>query len=254
MIKLPFFNRKRRIELQPSTLNLENIPGHVAIIMDGNGRWAKKRGLPRIAGHKEGMTTVRRIVKAANRIDVKVLTLYAFSKENWKRPQAEVDFLMKLPKEFLTTYLPELIEENVKVQTIGDFEGLPSFTKEAIKEAMEQTKHNDGLILNFALNYGGRYELVHAVQSMMQDISDKKLQMEDIDESCISSYLYTEKLADPDLIIRTSGEHRLSNFLLWQSAYSELWFTEVLWPDFDELLFEQAVSDFQNRKRRYGGI
>ncbi|PAD37034.1 isoprenyl transferase [Terribacillus saccharophilus] len=254
MIKLPFFNRKRRIELQPSTLNLENIPGHVAIIMDGNGRWAKKRGLPRIAGHKEGMTTVRRIVKAANRIDVKVLTLYAFSKENWKRPQAEVDFLMKLPKEFLTTYLPELIEENVKVQTIGDFEGLPSFTKEAIKEAMEQTKHNDGLILNFALNYGGRYELVHAVQSMMQDISDKKLQMEDIDESCISSYLYTEKLSDPDLIIRTSGEHRLSNFLLWQSAYSELWFTEVLWPDFDELLFEQAVSDFQNRKRRYGGI
>lgn len=254
MIKLPFFNRKKRIDLQPSTLKLENIPGHVAIIMDGNGRWAKKRGLPRIAGHKEGMTTVRRIVKAANRIDVKVLTLYAFSKENWKRPQAEVDFLMKLPKEFLTTYLPELIEENVKVQTIGDFDGLPSFTKEAIREAMEQTKHNDGLILNFALNYGGRYELVHAVQSMMQDISDKKLQMEDIDETCISRYLYTEKLADPDLIIRTSGEHRLSNFLLWQSAYSELWFTEVLWPDFDELLFEQAVSDFQNRKRRYGGI
>lgn len=254
MIKLPFFNRKRRIELQPSTLKLENIPEHVAIIMDGNGRWAKKRGLPRIAGHKEGMTTVRRIVKAANRIDVKVLTLYAFSKENWKRPQAEVDFLMKLPKEFLTTYLPELIEENVKVQTIGDLDGLPSFTKEAVKEAMEQTKHNDGLILNFALNYGGRYELVHAVQNMMQDISDKKLQMEDIDESCISRYLYTGKLADPDLIIRTSGEHRLSNFLLWQSAYSELWFTEVLWPDFDELLFEQAVSDFQNRKRRYGGI
>ncbi|MFP7494053.1 isoprenyl transferase [Terribacillus saccharophilus] len=254
MIKLPFFNRKRRIELQPSTLKLANIPEHVAIIMDGNGRWAKKRGLPRIAGHKEGMTTVRRIVKAANRINVKVLTLYAFSKENWKRPQTEVDFLMKLPKEFLTTYLPELIEENVKVQTIGDLDGLPSFTREAISEAMEKTKYNDGLILNFALNYGGRYELVHAVQNMIQDVNDKKLQTADIDEEIISRYLYTEKLADPDLIIRTSGEHRLSNFLLWQSAYSELWFTEVLWPDFDELLFEQAISDFQNRKRRYGGI
>ncbi|SNZ09718.1 Undecaprenyl pyrophosphate synthetase [Terribacillus aidingensis] len=254
MIKLPFFNRKRRIELQPTTLQLENIPNHIAIIMDGNGRWAKKRGLPRIAGHKEGMTTVRRIVKAANRINVKVLTLYAFSKENWKRPQAEVEFLMKLPKEFLTTYLPELIEENVKVQTIGDLEGLPSFTREAVREAMEQTKHNDGLILNFALNYGGRYELVNAVQSMMQDVQEKKLQLDEVDESCISRYLYTEEMADPDLIIRTSGEHRLSNFLLWQSAYAELWFTEVLWPDFDELLFEQAVSDFQNRKRRYGGI
>ncbi|QDP40207.1 isoprenyl transferase [Radiobacillus deserti] len=256
-IKLPFVKKtKRATEQREDSLepNLHTIPQHVAIIMDGNGRWAKERGLPRIAGHKEGMSTVRKIVAASSKHGIKILTLYAFSTENWSRPKTEVEFIMKLPMEFLNTYLPELVEENVQVRTIGDFEGLPTHTKKAVQEAKDRTKDNNGLILNIALNYGSRHEILRAIHSIVQGVQDSELALEDINEDLYSSYLYTDGLPDPDLLIRTSGEQRLSNFLLWQSAYTEFWFTEKYWPDFDEELLKQALQDFQNRKRRYGGI
>ncbi|GEN54115.1 isoprenyl transferase [Halobacillus faecis] len=253
-IKFPFKKDKKQHRTEPLGLEENHIPKHVAIIMDGNGRWAKNRGMPRIAGHKEGMGVVKRIVRYASDIGVKVLTLYAFSTENWKRPKNEVDFLMKLPVDFLSTYLPELIERNVQVRTIGDFDVLPAHTQKAVKEAMEKTKDNDGLILNFALNYGSRFEMVHAVKQIASKVQQGELDISDIDESMFSQELYTSELIEPDLLIRTSGEQRLSNFLLWQLAYAEFWFTEVYWPDFDESHFEKALYDFQNRKRRFGGV
>lgn len=251
-MKLPFFKKKR--VKTTKQYELENIPDHVAIIMDGNGRWAKKRGLPRVAGHKEGMDVVKEIVIAASNLNVKVLTLYAFSTENWKRPKAEVEFLMKLPKEFLHIYLPEMIENNVRIETIGEFDALPAHTKEAIQYAKDKTKNNNGLLLNFALNYGSRFEIMRAVKQMMIDVNGSKLSIDSLDEKTLSKYLYTTGLTDPDLLIRTSGEQRLSNFLLWQLAYSEFWFTDVLWPDFNEEIFQKALYDYQQRKRRYGGI
>ncbi|WP_138414777.1 isoprenyl transferase [Aquibacillus sediminis] len=251
-IRLPFFNKKNDKEL--NLLPNGKIPEHVAIIMDGNGRWAKKRGLPRVAGHKQGMDTVKTIVKVANKHKIKVLTLYAFSTENWKRPKSEVDFIMKLPKEFLNTYLPDLMKENVQIRTIGDDGQLPQHTIEAVKYAKERTKGNTGLILNFALNYGSRYEMVEAMKQLVMDVEDQKLQIDDINESLFEDYLYTKNISDPDLLIRTSGEQRLSNFLLWQAAYSEFWFTDVLWPDFSAEKFEEALFDYQNRKRRFGSI
>lgn len=232
----------------------ENVPEHIAIIMDGNGRWAKKRALPRIAGHNEGMKTVRKITRSANRIGVKVLTLYAFSTENWKRPKVEVDFLMKLPEEFLSTFLPELIEENVRVELIGDIEKLPVHTKRAVRNAMDRTAGNDGLILNFALNYGSRAEIVNAVQRIMNDVQLGVLEKHDVTDETISQYLMTSHLPEPDLLIRTSGEHRLSNFMLWQLAYTEFFFTDVLWPDFSEEDLLEAVAVFQKRSRRFGGL
>ncbi|MFD2925554.1 isoprenyl transferase [Halobacillus naozhouensis] len=253
-IKIPFTKNKKQNTRQPQSLDAGHIPKHVAIIMDGNGRWAKKRGLPRVAGHKEGMSVVKKIVRRASDLDVSVLTLYAFSTENWKRPKNEVDFLMKLPIDFLNTYLPELIERDVQVQTIGDTEFLPDHTRKAVEEAIERTSDNSGLILNFALNYGSRFEMVQAVKQISTRVESGELSTSDINEQLFSSHLYTSDLFEPDLLIRTSGEQRLSNFLLWQLAYAEFWFTEVLWPDFDEQLFEQALHDYQNRKRRYGGI
>ncbi|MCY8694581.1 isoprenyl transferase [Bacillus inaquosorum] len=230
------------------------IPEHIAIIMDGNGRWAKKRSLPRIAGHHEGMKVVKRTTKLANELGVKVLTLYAFSTENWKRPKMEVDFLMKLPEEFLNTYLPELVEENVQVRIIGDETALPVHTLRAIEKAVEDTAQNDGMILNFALNYGGRTEIVTAAKALAEKVKEGSLDIEDIDESLFSNYLMTESLQDPELLIRTSGEIRLSNFMLWQVAYSEFVFTDVLWPDFKEDHFLQALAEYQQRGRRFGGI
>ncbi|CAH0213104.1 Ditrans,polycis-undecaprenyl-diphosphate synthase ((2E,6E)-farnesyl-diphosphate specific) [Peribacillus sp. Bi96] len=230
-----------------------DVPQHIAIIMDGNGRWAKKRAMPRVAGHHEGMKTVRKITKVANNLGVKTLTVYAFSTENWKRPKSEVDFLMKLPQEFLGTFLPELISENVRVETIGDLSLIPSHTQNAVKRAMEDTKDNDGMILNFALNYGSRGEIVSAVNNIIQDAKNGIIK-ENVSEEMISSYLMTKHLSDPDLLIRTSGEIRLSNFMLWQSAYTELWFTEVLWPDFSEEHLLQAVEEYQKRSRRFGGV
>lgn len=255
-IKIPFTKTKtnREIQSQPLGLDHNQIPKHVAIIMDGNGRWAKNRKMPRIAGHKEGMGVVKKIVRYASDIGVRVLTLYAFSTENWKRPKNEVEFLMKLPVDFLNTYLPELIEKNVRVQTIGDFDVLPPHTKKAVEEAITKTANNDGLILNFALNYGSRYEMVNAVKQIVSKVEKGEIETEEIDEKLFSSQLYTADLCEPDLLIRTSGEQRLSNFLLWQLAYAEFWFTEVYWPDFTENHFEKALYDYQNRKRRYGGV
>ena len=231
-----------------------NIPKHIAVIMDGNGRWAKMRSLPRIAGHRAGMKTVKEIVKAADEIGIQVLTMYAFSTENWKRPTDEVDFLMRLPQEFLSTELDELIERNVKLSLVGAKEGLPSHTLKAMEQAEDKTKNNTGLRLNFALNYGGRTEIVKAVSELAQLVLEGKLSADEITEEAISSHLYTHDNPDPDLLIRTSGEIRLSNFMLWQLAYTELWFTDVLWPDFKKEHFYQAIAEFQGRARRYGAV
>jgi undecaprenyl diphosphate synthase len=230
------------------------IPKHVAIIMDGNGRWAKKRALPRAVGHYEGMQVVRKITRFANELGIQILSLYAFSTENWKRPKSEVDYLMKLPEQFLTTFLPELVEENVKVRVIGHTEQLPEHTRRAVEKAIYETKENTGLILNFALNYGSRAEITCAMQQIAKEVQKGKLAPEAITEELISSYLMTKDLVDPDLLIRTSGEIRLSNFMLWQLAYTEFWFTDVLWPDFTEQHLLQAIAAFQKRDRRFGGV
>lgn len=230
------------------------VPEHVAIIMDGNGRWAKKRALPRIAGHHEGMKVVRKTTKLANELGVKTLTLYAFSTENWKRPKNEVEYIMSLPDEFLGTFLPDLIAENVQVKMMGYKDQLPVHTLRAIEKAIEDTKNNDGLVLNFALNYGSRAEILDAVKQVLNDSKSGKLKETELDEKFFSSYLMTADFSDPDLLIRTSGEIRLSNFMLWQLAYSEFWFTDVLWPDFNEEHLLEAVDTFQKRQRRFGGI
>lgn len=241
---------RERIE----TLKKQEIPSHVAIIMDGNGRWARKRNLPRIAGHKEGMTVVRKISRLAGELGIKTLTLYAFSTENWKRPKPEVEFLMKLPQDYLNDYLPELIEENVQVRMMGSKENLPQHTLRALEQAMNDTKDNDGLILNFALNYGSRSEIIEAVKNILKDYQNGIMGEEILNEETFSQYLMTNTLPDPDLLIRTSGEIRLSNFMLWQLAYTEFWFTEILWPDFNESCLIEAIEEYQKRQRRFGGV
>ena len=242
------------MEVKESLKDDECLPYHIAIIMDGNGRWAKKRAMPRIAGHHEGMQTVRKITRIADDIGIKVLTLYAFSTENWKRPKSEVDYLMSLPQMFLNSFMPELMERNIRVEMIGDKEGLPSNTKSALNEAMEKTKNNTGLILNFAMNYGSRAEIVKAMKDIMIEVNNGNLTMDSVDEKTIDQYLLTSALPEPDLLIRTSGEVRLSNFMLWQLAYTEFWFTDVLWPDFDRETFMAAIQAYQQRNRRYGGL
>jgi undecaprenyl diphosphate synthase len=232
----------------------DNIPRHVAIIMDGNGRWAKARGLPRIAGHHNGMKTVKRITKAADRVGVKVLTLYAFSTENWKRPKEEVEFLMKLPQEFLSLELDELVENNVQVRMMGHLELLPDHTLAAVEEAVRRTKHNTGLILNFALNYGSRNEMVKAAKELARQAVAGEIEPDSIEEADFERLLLSSGLPDPDLLIRTSGELRLSNFMLWQLAYSEFWFTDVYWPEFSEQHLFEAIREYQRRARRYGGL
>ncbi|MFK9092429.1 isoprenyl transferase [Bacillus salipaludis] len=230
------------------------VPEHIAIIMDGNGRWAKKRALPRIAGHHEGMKVVRKTTMLANDIGIKALTLYAFSTENWKRPKNEVEYIMKLPEEFLGTFLPELVKNNVQVKMMGYKDQLPVHTLRAIEKAMEETKNNTGLVLNFALNYGSRAEILDAVKQVLNDCKNGILEETELNEQVFSSYLMSSTFSDPDLLIRTSGEIRLSNFMLWQLAYSEFWFTDVLWPDFNEEHLLEAVEVFQKRQRRYGGL
>ena len=232
----------------------DNIPRHIAVIMDGNGRWAKSRGLPRIAGHHNGMKAVKRIAKAADRVGVKVLTLYAFSTENWKRPQDEVEFLMKLPQEFLAIELSELIQNNVQVRMMGHLEGLPSHTLLAVEEAVRRTKDNTGLILNFALNYGSRAEIVDVVRGLARDVAAGRLDPDTISEQALSDRMLSHDLPDPDLLIRTSGELRLSNFMLWQLAYSEFWFPDVFWPEFTDKHLFKAIREYQRRARRYGGL
>lgn len=234
------------------------VPKHIALIMDGNGRWAKKRMQPRIMGHKAGMDALQKVTKEAAALGVKVLTVYAFSTENWTRPEKEVAFIMNLPVEFYDKYVPELHANQVKIQMIGDHSRLPGKTLNALRKAEEKTRHNTGLILNFALNYGGRDELTRAIKEMAQDVLDAKFNPGDIDESLVSDYLYTGSLPpevrDPDLVIRTSGEQRLSNFLPWQTAYSELYFTDLAWPDFDGEALRAAIKEYNRRHRRFGGV
>lgn len=226
------------------------IPEHVAIILDGNGRWAKKRNKPRTFGHKNGADNVVDIALHAKDRGVKYLTLYAFSTENWKRPEKEVSYLMKLLFKFIDTKMNLLMENNVKLNILGDISALPDFAREACIEAMEKTKDHDGLYLNMALNYGGRSDVVKAVR----DIVEEKISPDQIDEMTISDHLYTKGMPDPDLMIRTGGDLRISNFLIYQIAYTELYFTEVLWPDFTKEEFDLALEDFSKRDRRYGGL
>lgn len=233
------------------------VPKHVAIIMDGNGRWAKELGLKRTEGHREGMEAIRRVAHHAANRGVKVLTLYAFSTENWKRPPQEVHYLMKLPVEFFDRFVPELIENNIRVHMMGIEEKVPSSTLKSIHKAMDETKHCTGMVLNFAFNYGGRLEITEAIKTIAQDVLEGQVAVRDIDEKLIDQQLFSNDLApysDIDLMIRTSGEQRLSNFMLWQNAYSEFYFAEKNWPDFNGELFDQALSSYQQRHRRYGGL
>lgn len=235
-------------------LDMSNIPNHIAIIMDGNGRWAKKRLLPRTAGHKAGVEAIREVVKYSNKIGLKYLTLYAFSTENWKRPKVEVDALMNLLVNYLRKELEELDKNNVKITAIGDISKLPQACIDELRKSFEVTKSNTGVNLNLALNYGGRDDLINSFKSLVKLIKDGKLDPEEIDESSVKSNLSTSDVPDPDLVIRTSGEQRLSNFLLWEVAYSEFYFTDVLWPDFGEENLKQAIYSYQNRDRRFGGL
>lgn len=230
------------------------IPKHVAIIMDGNGRWAKKRGLPRAMGHRAGVETIREIVKASSSLGIKYLTLYAFSTENWKRPKDEVNTLMTLLLEFLRKEIDELHKNNVVVRAIGDISQLPRQCIDELTRAYILTKDNKGLCLNLALNYGGRDEIMKAVISIASDVKKGNIEIKDISEKLISDNLYTKGIPDPDLIIRPSGEYRISNYLLWQIAYAEFWFSDIYWPDFKPVHLYNAIYDYQNRTRRFGGV
>lgn len=252
MIRKIFGLGKKEHE-QPE-IHRDKVPAHIAIIMDGNGRWANRRGLPRVAGHHAGMKKVKEIAIAANDLGVQVLTMYAFSTENWKRPKEEVEFLMGLPQEFFPKEIEELIQNNVRIRMIGNKDHLPAYTIEPVINAIERTKDNTGMILNFALNYGSRDEMLQAVRSYVKDVQAGGRSPEELDESVFSSYLHTYDLPDPDLMIRTSGELRISNFMLWQLAYTELSFTDVFWPDFSKQHFHAAIADYQQRKRRYGAL
>ncbi len=238
----------------PSNIDMESLPEHIAIIMDGNGRWARKRMLPRNMGHRAGVEALRNVIKTASNIGIKYLTLYAFSTENWKRPDSEVSMLMKLLVEYLRKEIEELHYNNVKIQTIGDITQLPSEAVMEIDKAVAKTKFNNGIRVNIALNYGGRAEIVNVVKKIGKKIKIGEIKAGEIDETLVESLLYTANMPDPDLLIRTSGEIRLSNFLLWQCAYSEFWFTDVYWPDFKGEHLLDAILDYQNRKRRFGGI
>lgn len=245
---------KEDINKLKSEIDMDKLPKHIAIIMDGNGRWAKKRSLPRSFGHKEGVERVIDIVEASHQLGIKYLTLYAFSTENWNRPKDEVFGLMKLLVFYIEKELEKLNKNNVKIQILGDITPLPDLPRKEVEKAIEKTKDNTGLILNIALNYGGRDEIVRGVRELLKDIKMGKISVEGLDTDNFSNYLYTKGQPDPDLLIRTSGEQRLSNFLLYQIAYAELWFTDVLWPDFSEKYLYEAIVDFQNRNRRFGGI
>jgi len=238
--------------LQGELKNSGSIPEHIAIIMDGNGRWAKQRSLPRVAGHREGVNSVRDIVEACGQLGVKCLTLYAFSTENWKRPQQEVSTLMRLLVKALRDETDKLYENNVRLTAIGDLESLPIVVQHEIYDAFEKTMSNTGLNLNLALSYSGRWEITEAIRKIVADAHSRKISVEDINESTISSYLSTSAMPDPDLLIRTSGEFRLSNFLLYQLAYTEIYISKVFWPDFRRKHLYEAISDFQKRERRFG--
>ena len=229
-------------------------PEHVAIIMDGNGRWATRRGFPRVAGHREGVKAVRRIVKAAHAIGLRYLTLYAFSTENWNRPENEVSMLMALLERTLRAELPDLMAQNVRLRVIGRPHGVPLQVRRGIDHVAGETARNTGLTLLMAFNYGGREELLDAFRALAAEVQAGVLKPDEISESHVARALYTAEVPDPDLLIRTSGEMRISNFLLWQIAYTELWITPTLWPDFDAADLYRAIAEFQGRTRRFGGV
>lgn len=248
-----FWEKKEKSE-KHSQIDENKLPRHIAIIMDGNGRWAQKRGLPRSVGHKAGVEALRDIVKACSNLGIEVLTVYAFSTENWSRPKDEVNILMNLLTDYLRRELDELHENGVQIRTIGNMEQLPLEAQKELERSMKKTESNNGLKLNLALNYGGRAEITCAVQQLCERVKKGELAPEDITGEVISDYLFTSGLPDPDLLIRTSGELRVSNFLLWQIAYTEIVVTECLWPDFSPDQLTEALLDFQKRDRRFGGL
>lgn len=247
------FFSSRRDDALLNSLDIGRIPRHVAIIMDGNGRWALKRGLPRAAGHSAGVRPIREVISASRELGIDVLTLYSFSSENWRRPAEEVGALMTLFVEVLTRELKSLEAQGVAVRTIGDLSAVPAATREAFETATERTRNNTTLTLVVALNYGSRTEIANAARCIAADVQTGHLALADVDEDAVASRLSTAGMPDPDLVIRTSGELRISNFLLWQLAYSELWATATLWPDFRRHDFLKAVVDYQGRARRFGG-
>ncbi len=241
-------------ELKQEILKLGNIPVHVAIIMDGNGRWAKARNLTRLKGHEEGINSVRAVVEACGELGIEILTLYTFSRENWRRPKSEIAGLWRLLIQTIRNEVPELKKNNVRLQVIGVMDDLPRMVCEGIEYAINQLKDNTGLLVNLALNYSSRDEITRAVRQIARKVSRGEIQPVQIDEQLISDHLFTANLPDPDLVIRTSGEQRISNFLLWQIAYSELYITNVLWPDFRKKEFYQTILCYQKRERRFGMI
>lgn len=251
---MDIFKFKKDTIKEKMQLDMERIPAHIAIIMDGNGRWAKQRKLPRTMGHRAGMKNIKMMVEESSNLGVKYLTLYAFSTENWKRSKEEVGALMDLVVEFINKEFEELHKNNVKLNSIGDISKLPEKSKAAVEDAMYKTRNNTGLTLNIALNYGGRDEIVKGVKEIAKEVLEGKLKLDEIDDNIISDHLYTSGMPDPDIIIRPSGELRLSNYLLWQSAYSEFWFSNINWPDFTKEDLRRAISDFQKRDRRFGGV
>ncbi len=232
----------------------DDFPRHIAIIMDGNGRWAKDRGLPRIMGHREGIKTAHKIVEAAIDLRIEVLTLYTFSSDNWKRPKKEIDLLMGALEDFLIKQSRKITENNLRFQILGGIKRLPASLQRELYRIVETTKKNTGLILNLALNYGGRLEIVEAVRRIAEAVLRRDLRLEQIDENLFSQFLYTRGLPDPDLLIRTGGEFRVSNFLLWQISYTEIYISPKLWPDFTRRDLEEAINSFRKRERRFGGI
>lgn len=241
------------IEL-PSDLDRQRIPRHVAVIMDGNGRWAKNRGFPRIMGHQKGVDALKNLLRCCDDWGIEVLTAYAFSTENWGRPTHEVEFLMTLFERVLRRELAEMMAEDVKIRFLGDLTALPSSLQAEIAYSMDKTAHNKGIQFNIATNYGSRQEIIHACKSIVSQVQQGLIQLNDINEELFDQNLYTEGLVSPDLLIRTSGEMRLSNFLLWQMAYGEIYVTSTLWPDFDREEFHQALLDYQQRDRRFGKL
>jgi undecaprenyl diphosphate synthase len=246
--------QQTKLEYLPADLKQELLPQHVAVIMDGNGRWAKSRGLPRIMGHKAGAQTLKGLLRCCQDWGIQALTVYAFSTENWKRPQEEVNFLMALIRRFLRQELKEMVQKNVHIQFMGVLPELPRSLQEEISRSTEATCHNTGIRFSIATNYGGRQEILQACRAIAQKVKEGLIKPEEISEEVFEAHLYTAGIADPDLLIRTSGEMRLSNFLLWQMAYSEIYISDTLWPDFDRHEFHRALSTYQQRERRFGKI
>ncbi|MEH2378268.1 MAG: isoprenyl transferase [Nostoc sp.] len=246
--------QQTKLQDLPTDLKRELLPQHVAVIMDGNGRWAKRQGLPRIMGHKRGVDALKDLLRCCQDWGIQALTAYAFSTENWKRPQEEVDFLMTLFQRVLRQELREMVEKNVQIKFVGNLQDLPRSLQQEISRSMAETKDNRGIRFSVATNYGGRQEILQACQAIAKQVQQGLLQPDEIDEQVFESHLYTAGITDPDLLIRTSGEMRLSNFLLWQMAYGEIYITDTLWPDFDRAEFHRALCAYQQRERRFGKV